>query len=104
MTSSKDQAGAVFNDTNEYYPEQVSGRDDYYNHGIYPAGWSHWGMGMGNPLLISPIYNKDCTLRFKHNRVKAHHFGLSGSPATIRCRRPPLQRLYTLVASVDESW
>lgn len=77
---SKDQAGAVFNDTNEYFPEQVSGRDDYYNHGIYPAGWSHWGMGMGNPLLISPIYNKDCTLRFKHNRVKAHHFGLSGSP------------------------
>lgn len=37
-------------------------------------------MGIGNPLLVSPIYNTDGSLGFKHNRVKSHHFGWKGSP------------------------
>ncbi len=75
----KDQAGSVYWDHTAEIPEQVSGRDDYYNNGIY-VGWGHWGMGMGNPLLVSPIYNGDGTLGFKHNRIKAHHWGWKGSP------------------------
>lgn len=77
--TTKDQSGAVYWDHTSEIPEQVSGRDDYYNNYLYP-GWSHWGMGMGNPLVISPIYNADNSLDFKHNRVKGHHFGFKGEP------------------------
>lgn len=75
----KDQSGPVYWDHTPAIPEQVSGRDDYYNHYLYPS-WEHWGMGLGNPLLISPIYNSDHTLGFYHNRIKGHHFGFKGSP------------------------
>lgn len=53
------------------------GADNYYNNGWYP-GWVHWGMGIGNPLVASPIYNKDGSLKFKYNRVRALHVGFSG--------------------------
>lgn len=75
----KDQTGPVYNDTTQELPEQVSGRDDYYDHYIY-SGWEHWGRGIGNPLLISPIYNNPHILRFPDTRIIAHHFGFSGSP------------------------
>ena len=58
----------------------MSGRDQYYNHVIY-TGWQHWGYGIGNPLLISPLYNADHSLYFYHNRIKGHHFGLEGRPS-----------------------
>lgn len=53
-------------------------------------------MGMGNPLLISPIYNADGSLAFMHNRVKGHHLGLKGSP---------LEGLdYRVMLSYTRSW
>ncbi len=75
----KDQSGPVYWDHDAMIPEQVSGRDNYYNHYIY-TGWQHWGMGIGNPLLLSPIYNRDGTIIFKTNRVVAHHVGFEGQP------------------------
>lgn len=57
--------------------EKTGGADNYYNHVIY-SGWSHWGMTMANPLIASPIYNKDGDLAFLYNRVKAIHLGWSG--------------------------
>lgn len=77
---SKDQTGAVNNDSSDKVPEQVSGRDNYYNHSIY-SGWQHWGMGIGNPLAISPIYNHNRLLNFFDTRIIAHHVGFSGTPA-----------------------
>lgn len=77
--NTKFQSSSVYWDHTPEIPEQVSGRDDYYNHGIY-SGWQHWGMGIGNPLIISPIYNTDGVIRFKNNRVKGHHFGIDGQP------------------------
>ncbi|MDE6335677.1 MAG: capsule assembly Wzi family protein [Muribaculaceae bacterium] len=77
---SKDQAGAVNHDKTPEVPEQVSGRDDYYNHSFYP-GWQHWGLGIGNPLMISPIYNADNTIRFSSTRIIGHHFGVAGQPS-----------------------
>lgn len=76
----KDQTGPVYHDTTEWIPDQISAVDDYYNHSIY-TGWQHWGMAIGNLLLISPIYNKDGSIAFKGNRVKAHHLGISGHPS-----------------------
>lgn len=74
----KDQAGAVYWDITDDIPEQVSGCDNYYNHYLF-GGWQSWGMGIGNPLIISPIWNADHSLQFKCNRIVAHHFGISGN-------------------------
>ena len=57
--------------------EKTGGADDYYNNDWYP-GWVHWGMGMGNPLVASPIYNNNGHLAFQYNRIKAIHLGWSG--------------------------
>lgn len=75
----REQSGPVYHDHTPEIPDQLGGRDNYYNHGIY-TGWQHWGMGVGNPLLTSPIYNSDGEIIFKNNRVKAHHIGISGKP------------------------
>ena len=91
----KDQAGPVYWDHTPELPEQVSGRDSYYNHGLY-VGWEHWGMGIGNPLVISPIYNTDGSLSFKDNRIIAHHIGFKGSPL------PTVE--YRVLLSYTRSW
>lgn len=91
----KDQAGAVYWDHTPEIPEQVSGRDEYYNHTIY-TGWQHWGMGIGNPLLISPIYNKNGSIYFKHNRIISHHLGFFGDPISLLS--------YRVLLSYTQSW
>ncbi|MCM1483831.1 MAG: capsule assembly Wzi family protein [Muribaculaceae bacterium] len=93
--NTRDQAGPVYWDHTPEIPEQVSGADDYYHHALYP-GWQHWGMGIGNPLLISPVYDNDGTLEFKHNRIKGHHFGWEGNPL------PELR--YRVLLSYTRSW
>lgn len=90
----KDQSGSVYWDHTPELPEQVSGRDNYYNHYIY-GGWQHWGMGLGNPLLVSPIYY-DGAIGFRHNRIKGHHFGL--------CGRPTDELYYKILMSMTRSW
>lgn len=57
--------------------KKTGGADDYYNNAWYP-GWAHWGMNMANPLVASPIYNKDGDMAFKYNRIKALHLGWRG--------------------------
>lgn len=76
----KDQSGPVYWDHTPEVSEQVSGRDGYYNHYLY-NGWQNWGMGIGNPLIISPVWNKDHSLAFQCNRVISHHIGLQGEPS-----------------------
>ena len=74
-----DQSGPIYHDRTDAIPDQVSGRDDYYNHILYP-GWEHWGQAIGNPLFITPLYRADGTLSFDDNRFTAHHVGVSGQP------------------------
>ncbi len=93
--NTRDQSGSVYWDHTPQIPEQVSGRDDYYNHYLNML-WSHWGMGMGNPLLISPIYNADRMLIFCHNRIKGHHIGMEGNPTP--------QLSYRMLLSLYRSW
>lgn len=75
----KDQTGGMYHDGTALLPDQVSGADNYYNHSIFP-GWQHWGQAIGNPLIVSPIYNNNGRIYFYNNRITAHHFGLSGQP------------------------
>ena len=59
-------------------------------------GWQHWGMGIGNPLVISPIYNNNHTFGFKSTRMWGHHLGFKGKP---------LDELgYKILASYQKSW
>lgn len=73
------QAGPVYHDHTAQLPDQVSGRDNYYNHNLY-AGWQHWGQAMGNPLFTSPLYAATGNLTFPSNRFVAHHVGIQGMP------------------------
>ena len=57
--------------------DKTGGADDYYNHFIY-AGWMHWGMGLGTPLIAAPLYQGNGDLSFLYNRVKAVHIGWRG--------------------------
>lgn len=75
------QSGPIYHDGNETLPEQISGKDNYYNHNLY-QGWQHWGQAIGNPLFFSPLYKSDHSLDFSGNRFKAHHVGISGNPTT----------------------
>lgn len=90
----KDQSGCIYHDGTAAIPDQISARDNYYNHGIY-TGWHHAGFSIGSPLLLSPIYNKD-NIQFNHTRVLAHHLGLSGQP----CPEVNWRLLYTH----EKSW
>ncbi|MDE7377286.1 MAG: capsule assembly Wzi family protein [Muribaculaceae bacterium] len=55
----------------------VQGRDNYYNNGYYNA-YANYGMAIGTPFLMSPIYNQDGYPAFASNRACGFHAGLSG--------------------------
>lgn len=76
---SRDQTGPIYHDQTTTIPDQVSAADNYYNHAIYGA-WQMAGYGLGNSLFISPIYNDDGRITFRHNRITAHHLGIMGQP------------------------
>lgn len=73
------QSGGVYHDHTPSNSTQITGRDDYYNHEQF-NGWQHWGMVMGNPLYMSPLYNSDGDIHVRNNRFKAWHLGLGGQP------------------------
>lgn len=73
----------------------VSVCDNYYNNSVY-TGWEHWGMGLGNPLMTSPIYNTNGQVYFYNNRVIANHFGITGNPTS--------EISYRLMLSLSRNW
>lgn len=91
----KDQSGPILWNYNDKIPCQVSGHDNYYNHYIYP-GWQHWGMGIGNPLCLSPLFNNDGTMLLRSTRVIGHHLGFEGQPAD--------EIQYKVLASYTRNW
>jgi hypothetical protein len=81
---STNQSGPLHWDPNDYpeplrsqITDKVVGDDNYYNHGFY-GNYSYYGMTPGIALITSPIYNKNGSLRFLDNRVKAWHIGING--------------------------
>ena len=59
--------------------EVIMGRDNYYNNWVYLA-WQQNGMGLGNPLLTSPLYNDNNQIAFMNNRIGGHHVAIAGTP------------------------
>ena len=90
-----DQSGPIYHDVTTALPEGIYGIDNYYNHQVYGA-WQHAGFSMGNPLLISPLYNNNGHIAFSDNRVKAHHIGIKGCPI------PEIS--YRILYTHEKSW
>ena len=74
----KNHSGPIFHDSRPGFPDQISCRDDNYNHGLYP-GWFNYGQMIATPLCTSPIYNIDGIQQCYNNRVEAFHIGLEGN-------------------------
>jgi hypothetical protein len=55
------------------------GLDTYFRNIIYKNGWTHFGRTIGNPLILSPVYNSDGNISITYNYVRAHHLGLDGN-------------------------
>ena len=79
----KNQSGPIYHDATPENPQQISARDSYYSNHVYGA-WQHGGFVMGNPLILSPMYNAYLGLPGElynyFNRLSAHHVGLKGNP------------------------
>lgn len=56
---------------------RAEGADDYYYNHEYNA-YANYGMAIGSPFLVSPIYNTDGYLQFAANRVRGFHIGVEG--------------------------
>ena len=91
----KYQSGPINHDRTPQLSDHTAGKDNFYNHHIF-TGWQHWGMVQGNPLYLSPIYNKEGEIDCHGNRFIAWHLGIGGTIA------PRLT--YRLLASWQRCW
>lgn len=58
-------------------PSESTGRDEYYNNAYYNS-YANYGMSIGTPFLLSPIYNLDGYPAFTANRANGFHIGIDG--------------------------
>jgi hypothetical protein len=64
----------------------LGGTDNYYNNGVYPNGWSFYGMTIGNPWITSPKYNTDGSVSFQNNCVRLFYLSGLGELNTFKYR------------------
>ncbi|HEY4785923.1 MAG TPA: capsule assembly Wzi family protein [Bacteroidales bacterium] len=58
---------------------EAGGNDNYFNHGIYRAGWTYDNMTIGTPLITSPaITHGDQYNYITNNKIIAHHIAFEG--------------------------
>lgn len=57
----------------------AAGADNYYNNDFYGA-YTNYGMGIGSPFLLAPIYNRSGMLSYLHNRARGFHAAIEGNP------------------------
>ena len=77
VLNTRGQCGPIYKAPVYPVAEGVDGRDAMYNHDLYDS-YSMYGYAIGNPVLLSPVYNKDCSPRFRSNRVLMYHLGIDG--------------------------
>lgn len=77
------QSGPIHFDPEDHPGNHLSGRaegaDDYYNNGDYGA-YTNYGMGIGTPFLVAPVYNRNGALDYLHNRARGCHVAMEGNP------------------------
>lgn len=77
----RDQSGPIHYAPGDYdaptITTQSTGRDDYYNNYYYNS-YANYGMSIGTPFIISPMYNVSGFPGFRANRANGVHFGIEG--------------------------
>ncbi|MDE6109652.1 MAG: capsule assembly Wzi family protein [Muribaculaceae bacterium] len=56
----------------------TSGGDNYFNNDQYGA-YANYGMAIGSPFVMAPVYNTDGTPFFAHNMCKGIHIAAAGA-------------------------
>lgn len=77
--TSRDQSGPILQNPSGDMLGQAGGKDWYYTHSYYQS-WQHWGMGICNPHILSPLYNSSPNMTMPFSRIRSHHIGLDGKP------------------------
>ena len=76
------QSGPIHFNPNDYdgttITDHVNGSDDYYNHASYNS-YAYYGMSIGTPALMAPIYNLDGYNRYVCNAMRGFHVAVEGS-------------------------
>lgn len=57
---------------------QATGADDYYNNEAYGA-YANYGLSIGTPFLMSPMYNLNGYPGFANNRARGFHAAVTGT-------------------------
>ncbi len=75
------QSGPMHWDPDDYPGVEITARgegaDDYYNNHEYNP-YANYGMAIGTPFVVSPIYNTDGMMMFLYNRIRGFHAGIEG--------------------------
>lgn len=58
---------------------EATGGDNYYNNDSF-GPYAYYGMAIGSPMVMSPIYNENGFPQFIYNRMRGAHLAISGSP------------------------
>lgn len=67
--------GDVMNPT---ISSEATGADDYYNNVMYNS-YAYYGMSIGSPALMAPIFDTDGTMKYIANRMRGFHFAANGN-------------------------
>lgn len=59
-------------------PSDVNGGDNYYNNNTYNS-YVNYGMSIGSPFLVAPLYNLDGYPAYIFNRLRGFHAAVSGA-------------------------
>ncbi len=76
-------------------PDHVSGSDDYYNNISYNS-YAYYGMSVGTPAIMAPIYNTNGYIAYKANAMRGFHVGVEG------CILPGLE--YRVKGGYRKAW
>lgn len=57
---------------------QATGADDYYNNAYYNS-YAYYGLSIGTPALMAPLYNLDGFAAYVANRLRGFHAAATGS-------------------------
>lgn len=57
--------------------EGATGGDNYYNNEFY-GPYTNYGMGIGSPFPVAPLYNLNGNPEYIHNRARGCHVALAG--------------------------
>lgn len=95
----------------------VTGGDNYYNNDFY-GPYANYGMSIGSPFVVSPLYNLNGAPGYQHNRARGFHAAAEGyilpslsyvakvswQHAGGTGRQPAVKRLHDTSALVGACW